>query len=67
MNKFSERLKELRLEQNKTRSGIAKELNVSVRTISYWENNERECDFDMLIQIGRLYNVSIDYLLGVED
>ncbi len=67
MNKFGERIKELRLEQNKTRNELAKELNISVRTISYWENNERECDFDMLIKISKLFHVSIDFLLGIED
>ena len=67
MNKFSERVKDLRLEQNKTRSDLAKQLNVSVRTISYWENNKRECDFEMLIKLAKLFNVSIDYLLGLEN
>ena len=66
-NKFSERICELRLENNLTRSQLALKLNVSVRLISYWENGQRECDFDMLIKISNLFNVSIDYLLGRND
>ena len=66
-NKFSERICELRLENNLTRSQLALKLNVSVRLISYWENGQRECDFDMLIKISNLFNVSIDYLLGKND
>ena len=64
MNKFAERLKELRIEAGKSRSVLARDLNVSERLISYWENGKRECDFEMLIRISDLFNVSIDYLLG---
>lgn len=64
MNKFSIHLKELRLEKNETRKELAEILNVSERTISYWELGQRECGFDMLILISKHFNVSIDYLLG---
>ncbi len=67
MNKFGERLKELRIECDKSRKTLAKELNVLERTISFWELGQRECDFDMLIKICRLFNVSADYILGLED
>ena len=63
-NKFSEQLSELRIENNLSRAELAEKLNVSVRLISYWENEQRECDFDMLIKIADLFSVSIDYLLG---
>lgn len=63
-NTFSKRLNELRLENELTRSQLAEKLSVSVRLISYWENGQRECDFDMLIKIADLFSVSVDYLLG---
>ena len=63
-NIFAEQLSSLRVEQNLSRAQLAERLNVSVRLISYWENGERECDFDMLIKIADLFSVSIDYLLG---
>lgn len=66
-NKFSERINELRIENNLSRAELAQKLNVSVRLISYWENGQRECDFDMLIKIADLFSVSIDYLLGRRD
>ena len=66
-NKFAERLGELRLENNLTRIQLAERLNVSVRLISYWENGQRECDFDMLIKIADIFTVSVDYLLGRKD
>ena len=63
-NKFAEQLNSLRLENNLSRIQLAEKLNVSVRLISYWENGQRECDFDMLIKIADLFSVSLDYLLG---
>ena len=66
-NKFFERLYELRVESGLSRAQLAEKINVSVRLISYWENGQRECDFDMLIKIADLFSVSIDYLLGRKD
>ena len=66
-NKFSEQLNSLRIENNLTRVQLAEKLNVSVRLISYWENGQRECDFDMLIKMADLFSVSLDYLLGRKD
>ena len=63
-NIFAERLKELRLENDLTRQQLADNLNVSVRLLSYWENGDRECNFDTLISLSRILNCSIDYLLG---
>ena len=66
-NKFAEQLKSLRIESGLTRAQLAEKLNVSVRLISYWENGQRECDFDMLIKIADIFSVSLDYLLGRKD
>ena len=66
-NKFSERLKELRHETGFTRQQLANKLNVSVRLLSYWENGQRECTFDMLIALSNILNCSTDYLLGKTD
>lgn len=63
-NKFSEQLNSLRIENGLSRGQLAEKLNVSVRLVSYWENGQRECDFDMLIKIATIFSVSIDYLLG---
>lgn len=65
MNNFKDRLKELRVEHGLTRKQFANELFVSERLISYWENGQRECDFDTLIKIANFFEVSVDYLLGV--
>lgn len=63
-NKFAERLRELRLEAGLSRQELADKLNVSVRLLSYWENGQRECNFDTLIALSTLLNATTDYLLG---
>lgn len=67
MIKFSERLKELRIEKNLTQSQLAAFLSVDQRSISNWEKGIREPDFKMLAVIAHFFEVSSDYLLGLED
>ncbi len=67
MNKFAERLREVREEKGISRKQLAEAMFVSVRLVSYWENGLRECSFDMLIKLSQFFNESIDYLLGVVD
>lgn len=64
MNRFAERLKDLRTENGLTRAALAEKLNVSVRLIAYWESGQRECDFDTLISLADIFSTSTDYLLG---
>ena len=66
-NKFGEQLKTCRLESGKSRAELALALNVSVRLISYWENGKRECDFDTLLRLADIFNVTVDFLLGRKD
>ena len=67
MNKFSERLKEIRLENGLSRIELADKLNVSARLIAYWESGQRECGFDTLINLADIFSTSVDYLLGRTD
>ena len=67
MIKFPERLKELRMDKNLTRQELAELMFINVRTISYWELGQRECNFEQLIKLSKIFNVTTDYLLGLED
>lgn len=66
-NKFAEQLYSLRIEQNVSRTTLAEKMNVSVRLISFWENGQRECNFDMLIKLAEFFDITVDYLLGRSD
>ena len=67
MNRFYDRISYLRHEKEWSRAKLAEKLGVSVRQISYWECGQRECDFDTLLEIADLFDVSVDYLLGRTD
>lgn len=65
--KFKERLKALRIEHNLLQSELAKELEVSQRSISSWETGFREPDYKTLEKIAKYFKVSTDFLLGLKD
>ena len=67
MTKFPEKLKELRKEKNMSRETLANLIYVSIRTISYWELGQRECNLEQLVTLSNVFNVTTDYLLGLED
>ena len=67
MNKFAERVRELRMEKGLSRKELAEKLGTLQRNISYRELGQRECGFDMLIKISDVLDVSVDYLLGKTD
>ena len=67
MNRFSERLRELRIEKGLSRRQLAEMLDTLPRNISYWELGQRECNFDMLLKIAEVLDVSVDYLRGKTD
>lgn len=66
MNNFKENLKLLRTETNIGQVELAKKLGVSKGIISLWENGLREPNMSSLISIAKFFNVSIDFLVGLE-
>lgn len=62
---FSERLKLLREENDLTQNDLAKILNISRQSVGNYEKGTRfPNDPELILKIARLFNVSIDYLLG---
>lgn len=60
-------LKDLRKENGYSQKQIAEKLCISQQTYSDYENGKTEPTPDTLIKIGKIYNVSVDYLLGIVD
>ena len=58
------RIKELRTENGLTQQELAKILNVSSMSISFYENEQRKPDSEIIIACSRFFDVSTDYLLG---
>lgn len=59
-------LKELRKEKNLTQEQFAEILGVTNRSISRWENGVNMPDFDLVIEIAKYYDVSIEEILDGE-
>ena len=60
-------LKELRLEQGYTQKQVADMLNINSVTYLHYEKEQREPPLSLLADMAKLYEVSVDYLLGLKD
>lgn len=67
MNKFAERLKELRLEKGLNISGLGKEVGINYTNLIRWESGERQPSIDAVIILAKYFDVTTDYILGVVD
>lgn len=66
-NHFGKILKELRLVKNISQRKLGEILGVANQTISSWEKGINEPDLDTLVKISKFFDVSVDFLLGVEE
>ncbi len=67
ISSFSSRLKALRMKKHLSQKALGKMLGLSDKTISAYENGRNTPDFQTLIKISRVFNVSVDYLIGATD
>lgn len=67
MKKHLNRLKTLRIEKKLSQKQLAVELKTTNSSICDWECGRAEPDIETLIQIAKFFEVSVDYLLGLED
>ena len=59
-------IKNLRIENKMTQNELASLLFTSQDTISLWERNKSLPDVKSVIKMATIFNVSTDYILGVE-
>lgn len=65
--KFGKILKDLRLEKNLTQAQLAKKADLATSCIAMLENDERTPSANTLISLATALDVSVDYLLGLEE
>ena len=63
MRMFKQERERIGLTQNE----LAERLGVSQQTISKYENGSREPDLENLIRMSKIFHVTTDYLLGLDD
>ena len=67
MQDFGKRIKELRQKAGLTQQQLAERIWVSKAAISNYELYERNPSPEILIKLARVFHVSTDYLLGIEE
>ena len=64
---YTERIRVLREDNDKTQTQIAELLKIGQKTYSDYELGKTRIPVDSLIVLAKLYNVSMDYICGVSD
>lgn len=64
MQKY-QRLQDLREDNNLKQINIAEKLKTSQKQYSRWETGEYPIPFEKVIQLAKIYDVSIDYIAGL--
>jgi len=63
---FGKKLKLLRLQSGYTQRQLATKLGITKSVVSYYELQERYPSPEVLVRLAHIFNVSTDYLLGLE-
>lgn len=64
---FYQRLRDLRIDHDKSQAEIAKIIGTSQSYYAQYESGKRSIPFERVIMLARYYNVSIDYIAGLID
>lgn len=64
---LGQRICELRTALGWSQVELAKRLGVAKQTVSNWENENIQPSIEMLIRLAKLFNVTTDYMLGMEN
>lgn len=64
---LGQRINELRIALGWSQVQLAEKLNISKQTVSNWENENIQPSIEMLVRIAKLFHVSTDYLLGLDN
>lgn len=67
MNKFAERIKELRIERNISQRKLAKVTGYSQAAIARWEAGLQIPNIEVAIKFAIYFKVTTDFLLGLEE
>ena len=64
---FGEIFKKFRLEVGLSQNEVAKRLGIHQSNVSDWENDISRPEYEKLIQLSKIYGVSVSDLLGVDE
>jgi len=61
------RIRDLREDADLSQTKLAQKLGMSQTRYSKYETGENDIPTNILIKLSRIYNVSIDYMLGISN
>ena len=64
---YGQYFKKARNDSGYTQKEVAKELKIHQSNVSDWENDVSRPEYEKLIELAKLYNVSLYDLLGIPD
>jgi transcriptional regulator with XRE-family HTH domain len=63
---FAKKLCELRMSQGLSQKELAEMLQISNKAVSKWENADAKPSIEILIQLSKIFNTSIDDMLSIK-
>ena len=57
MSSLGEKIRKLRMSRKMTQSDLAKKLDVTTSTISFYENNMRLPSYEVLVKLSRVFEI----------
>lgn len=64
---LGQRIGELRAALGWSQVDLAKRLKVAKQTVSNWENENIQPSIEMLVRLAKIFGVTTDYLLGLDE
>ena len=61
------RIKQLRIDMELTQQVLAEKLSIARSTLACYETNKNQIPNELLVAFAKFFDVSADYLLGLED
>ena len=61
------RIRDLRIDNDLTKTELANKLDISERTLARYETGESEPTISVLIKMSHIFDVSIDYICCIKD
>ena len=64
---FNKRLREMRMKRGLTQQKVADSIDIALRSYQCYETGTRTPNYDLLVQLADILDVSLDYLMGRDD
>ena len=64
---YYKKLRDLREDNDYKQDYIAKYLNITQQQYQLYESGKREIKLHQIIELAKLYNISLDYLTGITE